>query len=654
MWNALNQQDIVLATYYYFYGTFQYERLKEQKDSLVNENLFYLNESAIKDLKSHIVQIGWSYIRENTVVNDIDDSKFADVFSCILLLQSYDIPELIEDLFRRQIENILHCLNNEAQLSLVLEQTLNIIFNTIRCSKIFFESSNFEPLIWQRFKRITNYTYPIDAFFLVNKLPEHFLGYKISKSSKKEFPKQNCYFTKEKGLEWIKSVDGAIMPTLLSKINQVNCINQLFQEIDSLRKQLVKKKCFSEWEECNDILDIDELIWKHWIISVFENRVYDISNNTVHSIIREFDSLLPAYEQPIRQSDLSIVDFVWNTTNFVKNNDFILLINKSCEIVDNHYRILSDNLVALKNDHRELLAKIYENVFQSFNLLKQCIDSHKSTKQFILFGAILYKKILESCPSLKSLFDSNPDSSAITLLEKQIVSISDDYLCQWFDIIIREHFEKISPNTFLDIGEFMKNLTLWEVVTLEKSEVNEGSSSVEVPVNLSLTTYSVLQNLCTDINRYCAFNVPRSLLIHILTLLGSRLFSLYSTSIEQIQSNNLLPTAAKQFMSLQLYFDLFFMKKLFVISSEENLKADSLKQILALMTSLESMIDPFDMHIIYPLLQVNCDRFVDSCYIVFGFLFEEKSIASLKSKSEHKAKHNIMLVHNCEQEFSVK
>ena len=667
IWIALESENFVLATYLYFYGINIYKSDIVQNSKSIEKNLFYYNGLSLNDLNDHIVQFCWRHIIQKSIDDDFDDSNFADIFTCILLLKNYQVPELIEDFLFQQISNVVQRFDSGIQLFVTLEQVLNIIFNTIRCSKIFYENSDYDALIWQRFKRIISTNYSLNTISF-NRLPDKFANFKISQTIDKSIsvPESSIsYLTKEKAQQWILTVKQNILNILIFKNKQIDSITEIFYEFDTLKCKLIKNRRFIEWEDYKEILDINLTIWQECFINVFEERVYEISNKILNLIIKEFSSLIQMYNSCLRQCDLNIVEFVWKDPSFTKNNDFVILTKKCCDIINNQFKTLFDNLIVLKADYQTLLSKIYSNVFELFNSLKQSIDSQKETLQFILFGAVLFKKILELCPFLHSLFDiqeqSNDNLFTWTSMEKSLINISNLYLCQWFNNIIEKHFENTNSTMFVDLCEFIENFTLWENVTIVDNQDNNASkSTIEVPMHLSLATYNILQNICSDINRYCAYNVPRSVLLHILSILGHNLLNLYNYSIESIISDKIIPKPAKQTMSLQLYFDLIFMKRFFALSKDDSFSSEQIKRINNLMTQLETMIDPFDLHILFPYIQINSDKFLKSCYILFGFLFDEKNVlVNLKINpkqndilSNH-TKHNIMLVHSCEPEIHI-
>lgn len=636
--------------------------LKEESPNLLNNKLHFYNQLAIEDLNCYITEHCWKYIAKESTCDESDHSKFADIFSCLLLLNNYDINDLTREFYAKQMENINNILQSNLALSFLLESLLNIVMNTIKCSRVFYQDSNYEALIVERYRKIINSTFTINSFKHSGRLIDRYLHYKIAIDLNNDSSKLNRSLAKDEIQEWIQLVKREIVPSLELKVRNIASITEIFSEIDSTEKKLLDDYRFSQMDDYVEIIDVNTSIWKECIKEIFESRIYEIAQEKLDAVINELEILLDSFEKDLF-SDTNLAEFVWKDSNFNnKNNDFMNLITKSCSIASNGFTALLNDIVVLKENYHNYLAKIYVKIFDFVKELENRINLTQETKQFILFGAIFFEKFPQQCSSIRAIFELHKTSSSGVanwdILKNQFKTISDLYFCKWFKFIITDKFQDFLPEVFVDLATFLQNLIFWEKVSINDEQVSDKSVNtvIEVPIQISLCSFNVIQNVCSDINRHCAYTLSRTVLVYILSLIGDKMLSVYQLAIEQIQSCQ-YPQTAKQVISIQLYFDLLFLKNLFI--KEETLRTNQLAKINNLLSALESMIDPFDLHIMFPCLKANSDNLFKSCSIIFGFLFTDKNLnGSFKVDSKSnlgdfskEVKHNIMLINNCDFHF---
>ena len=653
-------ENYIFATYNYFYGMYIYKILKQENVQLEQQKLHFHNRVTIEGLSFYIIEHCWKYIAKKSKCVEVDHSKFADIFSCIFLLKHCDVNDIIDEFYSRQTENIRQCLQSNLTPPFLLGSLLNIIVNTIKCSRVFYQDSNYEALIVQRYKKIINQTFPTS---LHSKHSYNYPQYKIAIDVNYDSDRLNKSLTMDKIQEWIQLVKKEIIPSLEIKVKEIISIKEIFNEINNTEIKLINDYRFSEWEDYIEIVDVNTCIWKESIKEVFEKRIYEIAQEKVNTIINEVESLLHSSETDLSYFDSNLLEFVWKDLTVSRNDGFINLILKSFDIVSKGFKVLFDDISVLKEKYPNYLSKIFTKVLDFFIQLDKRINQLKGTKQFILFGAVFFEKIVQQSSSIQEIFNLNKCSSLEEtnwcLVENKIREISDFYYCNWFEFIIEKKFENFHSTLFVDLNNFLQNLMFWEkVVITEDSSVTSSNTNIEVPIQISLCTFEVIQNICSNINKHCAYMLSRKVVIYILSLIGQNMISVYKSAIENIKSSH-YSQSAKQNISIQIYFDLFFFKNLFATIKEDNLRIGQLNKFNDLLTLLESMIDPFDLHIMFPYIQTNTDRLLKSCSITFGFLFTDKNvIGSMKMDSKSnindssiEVKHNIMLVNCCDFQF---
>lgn len=664
MWNSLEKGDIIVATYNYFQGMSIYRALKNEDLGFVQNRLYYCNQMAVEDLNGYISEHCWKSIATESASSDVDHSNFADIFSCIILLSNdQNVDRLMDEFYARQTENISSCLQSSFSLSLLLGRLLNIIMNTVKCSRVFFPDSNYESLLAQRYRKVINATYTSHLHKQTSILINGNVPFKIATEVNFDLTKLAFPLSNDKIQSCIRSARTKVDFILEKKVKHISTINDIYSEIRTTEDRLLKDHKFSEWEEYVEIVDVNAYIWQGCIKAAFEKRVYEISQEKIDSIVNQVEALLYSSQSTIEHSDTDMVEFVWidsMTTN--RNSQFHTVINNSCDIVGREFKALLADISPLREHYPNYLTIIYKQVFDFLSALQDRITRLQDTKQFILFGAVFFDKMLQANQSFRGIFELQGNAvsgeTSWFSFESKMETISDSYFCHWFEFTVTSHFANFKPELFVDMGQFVHNLACWEKVPIsENQQLAEPSenSAIEAPMQISLSLESIIDNICVDINKYGGYTLSRTVLLYILGLIGQNAVSVYTTAISRLQSSE-YPQTAKQMISIQLYFDLFFLKSLFLAAKDESLRSNQLAQVNQLLTVLESTIDPFDLHIVFPNIQNNAEKLYRLRSTIFGFLFADKSTPG-SSRTEKttgpdgtkEVRHNIMLAHssNC-------
>ncbi|KAH9418803.1 Golgi transport complex subunit 1 [Dermatophagoides pteronyssinus] len=667
IWNFLHEENFFLATYGSYFGDHIVQYLADQQQSFQCSNICSLRLYSIHNLKSHIIRNCWQQIAEQSLKNDINLDEFARKFSYLKLLKNCSTTEVIDDFFKNQANNIDTIINETNQISILIEQILNIIFNTIKCSRIFHQSENdsLDCLLQIHLKEIcsTNHVDElIDASHAQRiRWPKKLLFYTINDSIKIESDKK-IKFDETILVQWIQTIKTNFSTKIEQKFKSVESIRELFQEITIVEQWLMKNSILENYCTFVNVIDFNKSIWTEWFMALFETRVYEITSIELQSIQTIFIESLPMIEQNLFNCDLNIVEFVWKESNQPSRiNDFNGLVQKTCDMINQKLSNFYEDIIIFQHSHQTFLIRIHSSIAEFLRSLQIQIDSVNKNRQksLLLFGAVLFQRMPDLCPSISQIFsmcDRKTDCLSWQQISTQLREINESYLQNLFDITITEHFAHIDPKSFVDLNQFLKNFSIWETITISNDQDDQSKTIVEVPMQLSLKTYKVLHDISNDINRFCAHTVTRQVLINILRLIGRQIVILYGDALKILSElTDPVLKPPKQIISIQLYFDLFFLKKLFIqIKHDDHFRCEYLEPINTMMTELESNIDPFDMHLIHPYIEANVYRLQKSYQITFGFLLFERLMNSNLSKpmnnSNNENVHNLMLIHSCHGE----
>lgn len=689
IWDTLERADVCMATFHYFYGRSLYARLRQDGSHLLTankkNNLLLANEMKLRSLNVYIIERCWSTLAGRLGEHEIDYVFIANVFVCLLLLTpDFNVSRLYVEFYRRQASNIVDIFgggNNvdDAQdgrrLSASFERLLNIIINTIRCSKIFQASDGQQAMIESQFEIITNKTFcqysPTES------------TYRIAGDADraKLLTRDGEDVTVEYLQQWLATVKIAIEPIFISKLNAASSgsIREIFDEINTIDSRMGEDSRFAEWRIGHNI-DVHQTIWKEAILKLFEDRVLQICHQSIGAVEQTLEATLRSSEQFLLDCDLNIVESVWSSpevSNTNNNNQLVQLVERTCLEIDQHFAHIHREVSILKDNFQKVLIALCSQIDQLLgDSFRSILDRTCRHQKFNLFAAILFKTIPVKCDNVRAIFElqavqtaanNNASTKDVTwaTVQANLKKISDHHFARWFESIVEGHLTRwLEPTQFTELNRFLENLTAWESVPISSADEDDDlvdkkkiTSTVNVPTQISLSIYHLLDCICRDINRYCAYNLPRPVLVSILTLLGTKLFDFFSTTIDAIQSKS-LPKAAKQTIALQLYFDLLFLKLFYASSKdEEQLRSTFVGRINGLATRLEGSIDPFDLHIVYPILHANAEKLFQSSTIIFGFLILNRFDPALAARATitsttsnqsvvNNARHNIMLVHS--------
>lgn len=152
---------------------------------------------------------------------------------------------------------------------------------------------------------------------------------------------------------------------------------------------------------------------------------------------------------------------------------------------------------------------------------------------------------------------------------------------------------------------------------------NAGAAEtlVQIPAQPSCFVMKVLTELCVEINHAGGHTIERSVLVSVVHRLYQGVLAAYRELLASAECGALAPKLISQAGALQLLFDLYFVEDL-LHGPEVGPTADAalIAETRAVVGSLESKIDPFDLDVFRPLVHENRGKANQRCAVLLGFI----------------------------------
>ena len=139
-----------------------------------------------------------------------------------------------------------------------------------------------------------------------------------------------------------------------------------------------------------------------------------------------------------------------------------------------------------------ILVKICERITEFFINIQRNIQTFKDTKEFSFFGALFFRDLNKKSPSLIKLY-SFSDKIVQEQFQKQFVDICCEFYNDWFEHRIEFLLENFDKSSYCELEKFLSNLTVWDKISIQAE--NSQQAIIEIPLQLSISTYDLLMNL---------------------------------------------------------------------------------------------------------------------------------------------------------------
>ncbi|KAM3921707.1 conserved oligomeric Golgi complex subunit 1 isoform 2-T2 [Leptodactylus fuscus] len=288
------------------------------------------------------------------------------------------------------------------------------------------------------------------------------------------------------------------------------------------------------------------------------------------------------------------------------------------------------------------LARLCQSLSQLCPHLKQCILGKSCG---------IEQAVRETKTAKKSGKGRTADKTQVTCkwqeLKDKLVQQSLEAYTIWSATVV-QHLVRSFTNSLLQntAGSALATATQWDEIEIQE-ETEAGSSvtsKIRLPGQCSWYVQSLLFNLCQAVNRVGGHALPK---VTLQTLLGSCLDHVLSV-YEKLCQEGLGKKSANpitQSRALQLLFDLRYLC-LILSSRSEDAKSGKTKpdsRIQQVADQLESCIDPFDLDVFTPHLNVNLNRLAQRTSVLFGLLTgAENQFTSRSSTLGVQETHNVL------------
>ncbi|KAG9473533.1 hypothetical protein GDO78_004044 [Eleutherodactylus coqui] len=291
----------------------------------------------------------------------------------------------------------------------------------------------------------------------------------------------------------------------------------------------------------------------------------------------------------------------------------------------------------------------------------------------VLFLARLCQSLSELCPHLKQCILGKSGVIEQTIRETKITKKSGkgraadkpQVICKWQELkdkLVTQSLEayaiwsatvvKNLVHSFMNAmlqttaGSVLSTATQWEEIEIQE-ETEAGSSvtsKIRLPGQSSWYVQSLLFNLCQAVNRVGGHALPKVTLQALLRSCLDEVLTAYEKMCQEGLGKK-SPNPITQTRALQLLFDLRYLCLILGSRAEDGKsgKAKPDSRVPQVADQLESCIDPFDLDVFTPHLNVNLNRLAQRTSVLFGLLTgAENQFTSRSSTLGVQETHNVL------------
>ncbi|XP_063817230.1 conserved oligomeric Golgi complex subunit 1 isoform X2 [Pseudophryne corroboree] len=288
------------------------------------------------------------------------------------------------------------------------------------------------------------------------------------------------------------------------------------------------------------------------------------------------------------------------------------------------------------------LARLCQSLGELCPHLKQCILGK---------SGILDKSLREPRSGKKSGKGKTADKPQVLCkwqeLKDKLIKQSLDAYAIWNSVVVKHLVHSFTHTLLLNAaGSVLATATQWEETEIQE-ETEAGSSvtsKIRLPGQCSWYVQSLLFSLCQAVNRVGGHALPKVTLQELLRTCLEEVVSAYGTLCQETVGKK-QSTSLTQSRALQLLFDLRYICLILSSRTEDGKnsknKPDSRVQQVA--DQLERCIDPFDLDVFTPHLNVNLNRLAQRTSVLFGLLTgAENQFTSRSSALGIQEMHNVL------------
>lgn len=587
-----------------------------------------------------------------------DHQLFRTLFAiCLIKEEPFELI-FLEFLANRKVQ-CFELFKNQANVDKLLN-FFKIIFNTLEIAFNLYNSTDelSVPSIADQIKSIV-----INYEFLSrneeNLIDQLFVDFRIE-----QFIRSNDNLVEkiEQGIEnWFEEIRTNSIDFIRTYL-QSTYIDNLYESFDRVNEYFNKDETLilkSHYYEviCKKRIDF----WDYFLSIPFDDAWRYFLSNT---IIRLFTNLKNKiqYLNEEEETVLNISEYIWsNDLNDLNEmhkkycgttERIIELINQTNEEFD---YLLDKFLISNKRTNKDIVLisnQKFKNYFYTTfreqngeflvyvdNLIKSNL---KREQNFNL--AHLIRMLVLICPNYKQCFDILNLKSWFQTKEF-LLNLSytgyNSYINQIIEDLVQLFYEEQDRNQALNCLHTSAN---WLEIEIKESidDGKEVSTKIYIPKQISLPLENLLISLTIRLCRLSGHTLPNKLKLMILDELTRSLCTGYQKIYDSMQ-NKSIKTSLKSTETLQIYYDLVFLKSLLYHSiNDENLRTD-LQNIL---NQFQQNIDPFDLHLFSSYIQTNIELNKSNLAMILNYLLPYHQFVKQSTNLYTKEERNFKLKFN--------
>ena len=635
--DALNDSDILTAAVLFRRTRYLCDQFKHETSftTLIHHTIF---------LDKIYILINQKYL-DATNYHNLNDQQLLRILFAICLIKEESFVQVILDfLSNRKLEciELFNSSNDSKNACSTNDKLLNffkIIFSTLEIVFNLYNSIDeiTAPLIVGHINAIT-----IDYEFLNRNeqkvIKEIFSGFKIEKFIKED--SKLIEQIEHAIYDWFEKIKLQSNVSIQAYL-QTTSIDTLYESLNEVKKYFDFKetlilKCHYYKVICKREIDFRshflfvpiKATWQFFLASTI-NRLFQNLKNKIQYLNEEEDSVLNISEY-IWSNDLNdlnemhkkycgtterIIELI-NQTNEEFNYllDKFLLAHKQIELIatnQQQFKCYFYEIFAVRND--EFLAYV-DNLIKSNQI--------KREQNFNL--AHLIRMLVLICPNYKQCFDIlNLQSWFKT--KDHLLALAyagyNSYINQIIDDLVQLFYEELDRNQPLNCLHISAN---WLEIEIKESIDGGGqeemlTTKIYIPKQISLPLEHLLTSLTIRLCRLSGHTLPNKLKLMILDELISKLCTGYRKLYDSMQLKS-IKQAFSATQTLQIYFDLLFLKNLFYHSlNDEHLRSE----LANVLNCFQQEIDPFDLHLFTSYLQINLEHNKSSLGMILNYLLPQ-------------------------------
>ncbi|KAM4634721.1 conserved oligomeric Golgi complex subunit 1 isoform 2-T2 [Polymixia lowei] len=290
------------------------------------------------------------------------------------------------------------------------------------------------------------------------------------------------------------------------------------------------------------------------------------------------------------------------------------------------------------------VARLCQSMGELCPNLRQCILGKEGKSEPVAKGTPRQGRKLGKA---KAALEVSPAQAKWASLKEELFACSMEAYRIWSAALSKVLADKFATELHAEsAGAILKTATNWEELEIQE-EAESGSSvtsKIRLPVQPSWFVQSLLFQLCLEVNRVGGHALPRPTLQELLKACLDQALHHYQALVQHVHNKDCaLPMTQNR--ALQLLFDLRYLSSTLGTRLEEGKSSRSHQdpRVQQVCDWLESFIDPFDLDVFTPPLNVYLNRLSQRTSVLLGLLAgTEKQFVPRSSSVGSQEPYNIL------------